>query len=172
MRQLLNGEPVGPPVACHESNALSRKPWKAFLTAWRSLRASFPSRPFRISAVTSVSRNSIVMQRMPSRRRSRCRRIRSAAGEGGGAAVSRALVTLSPPLADDARRKTIVLPGPPAHARRNRNARADHKRRNAAPPFQVFRSFRLFGCWGVFHGTPLRNVPVEHRWFSTVPRRA
>jgi hypothetical protein len=39
---------------------------------------------FRMSAVTSVSRNSIVRHRNASFRRSRCRRIRSAAAEGFG----------------------------------------------------------------------------------------
>ena len=54
MKERLDCEPVAPtvarhvgsPVSGHESNALSKKPYKAFLTAWRSLRASSLRRPF------------------------------------------------------------------------------------------------------------------------------
>src|SRR6476660_1048133 len=49
--------------------------------AFTSLRISPLSNPTQTSASISVSRNSIVRQRSPSRRRSRCRRIRWAAAE-------------------------------------------------------------------------------------------
>ena len=49
------------------------------MTALESLRVSAARKPWRISLVISVSRNSIIRQRNPLRRRFRCRRMRSAA---------------------------------------------------------------------------------------------
>jgi hypothetical protein len=136
MRQLFDGESDcvsrhgRSPVSRHEANVLSRKPQKAVFKARRSLRASSVSKPFRMRVATSVSRNSIVRHRNAFFRRSRCRRMRIAAldGERDGTTKSGGVITIFGPLADDARRKTTDLPGPPADARLHRNARADRKR--------------------------------------------
>jgi hypothetical protein len=77
----------------------------------------------------------LAMHRNPSRRRSRWRRMRTAAADGGRgrAAVSSSVVTLSQPLADDARRKTIVLPLPAVYARRIRSGRPVRTRHSDGP---------------------------------------
>ena len=70
-----------PPVARHGAGRNVRfRPYSALRTAFLSLRVSCSSNPPRMSASTSVSRNSIMRQRNPRRRRSRCSRMRSAAG--------------------------------------------------------------------------------------------
>jgi hypothetical protein len=63
-------------------NVWSRCSYKAFRTEYISLRISAFSNPLRMRASISVSRSSIVRQRNPCRRRSRCRRIRLAAVDG------------------------------------------------------------------------------------------
>src|SRR5262249_59692492 len=60
-----------------------------------SLRVSGFSNPFRISMSISVSRNSIIKQRNPCRRRSRCRRMRSAAWERAGGSAVGAIAVIS-----------------------------------------------------------------------------
>jgi hypothetical protein len=61
------------------SSVLSRWAYSASIMAFKSLRVSDFSNPLRIRSSISVSRNSIIRQRRPSRRRWRCRRMRSAA---------------------------------------------------------------------------------------------
>src|SRR6516164_1368217 len=64
-------------------NVQSRNRYSARLTACGSLRISVGNSPWRTSVSISVSRNSIVRQRVKLRFRWRFRRIRSAARERG-----------------------------------------------------------------------------------------
>jgi hypothetical protein len=83
-------------VACHgvQSNLISRKVLSAWTMAFRSVRVSDFRNPLRISALISVARNSTRRHRRPSRRLSRDRRIRIAAGLG---AASRSVIPQPPP---------------------------------------------------------------------------
>src|SRR5262249_55451101 len=64
-----------------EPNVPSKNAYSALLIAIGSLRISLFKNPMRTSFLISLSCTSIVTQRIPFRRRSRCRRMRSAAAE-------------------------------------------------------------------------------------------
>jgi hypothetical protein len=75
--------------------ARSKKRERAFRRASASFCSSERKKPCLISSLTSVSRNSIVKHRKPCRRRSRCRRIRLAAAEGGGGSIAGGVAAVS-----------------------------------------------------------------------------
>ena len=72
----------------------SNNVYNAVIISSVALRISDLSNPLRISPSISVSRNSIIRQRSPSRRLSRCRRMRSAADDRTGVPRAGSVVLL------------------------------------------------------------------------------
>ncbi len=75
-------------VGIHYTRYWSRNPYKACRTAAEFARWSAWSRPRRMSASISRSRSSMPRNRNPLRRRSRCRRMRTADAERDGSFVA------------------------------------------------------------------------------------